>query len=75
MAFFASCCAWFSVIGSFTFFTMSMMLFNMNLATIEHKFKLTAHDTDKIKERGNMMFSMVWVMIVAAISCFVLSFY
>ena len=45
-----SLCAWFSVIGAFTYGIMGIMLAKKNQSVIEHKFKLKFYDEDAISE-------------------------
>ena len=69
-----NCCAWFSVIGCFTFGVLAAMLYRRNPAVIEHKFHIKEWDDDKINERMMLMIVMQFVMIGAALCCFFLAF-
>mmetsp|Transcript_6062 Transcript_6062/g.9768 ORF Transcript_6062/g.9768 Transcript_6062/m.9768 type:complete len:128 (-) Transcript_6062:37-420(-) len=65
-------CAWFSVIGSVMFITMSYMLLNKNRPLIEHKFKMPFYNNDpEIDAQAHKMMVMSIIMIVAALGCFV----
>ena len=69
-SFCGNCCAWFSVIGVFTFGTLAMMLYRRNPPVVEHKFHLKEGQDTKIDERMQLMITMQFIMIVAALSCF-----
>ena len=52
---FCTCCAWFSVIGIYTFGVLAAMLYYKNPAVIEHKFGIKLTDQNAINERMNTM--------------------
>ena len=45
-SFCGNCCAWFSVIGVFTFGTLAMMLYRRNPPVVEHKFHMKEGQDD-----------------------------
>ena len=67
-------CAWFSVIGALCFLMMFTMLSRGNLPVTEHKFGLPGDKTTEISAAKTQMIVMTFVMIGAALLCFVSSF-
>ena len=64
-------CAWFSVIGAFTYFTLGQMIINRNQPVIEHKFKMRFSNNDEaLGQRATMMYEMAIVMVAASFACF-----
>mmetsp|Transcript_2819 Transcript_2819/g.4821 ORF Transcript_2819/g.4821 Transcript_2819/m.4821 type:complete len:97 (+) Transcript_2819:63-353(+) len=64
-------CAWFSVIGAVTYFTLAQMVMNRNQPVIEHKFKMRFNDNDEqLGEVSTKMIEMSIIMICASLLCF-----
>ena len=73
MAFKDSCCgvcAWFSVVGVFTYFVLAMMLYRRNQPVIEHKFKIEFEDEETLNKTMVKMIIMVCIMAAASVGCF-----
>ena len=68
-------CAWFSIIGSILYGILALMLHRKNQAVIEHKFDLDYSDDATIAIVMNQMIIISFVMLGAALVCFLSQFY
>ena len=73
MGFKDSCCgvcAWFSVVGVFTYAVLAIMLYRRNQPVIEHKFKIEFEDDETLNKTMVKMIIMVFIMAASSVGCF-----
>ena len=66
-------CAWFSVVGAFTYSVLAIMLFKRNQPVIEHKFKIEFEDDAALNASMIQMIILAFIMIAASAVCFGMS--
>ena len=66
-------CAWFSVVGAFTYGVLAIMLFKRNQPVIEHKFKIEFEDDAALNASMIQMIILAFIMIAASAVCFGMS--